>query len=239
MKENKFNHNFFITGIGTGVGKTFVSALFLRALKNLGYSYYKPIQCGDLDFSDSQKVAKLSESDFPGPFIKDSTLKFKLPVSPHLAAKEEGKIISLEEIKNKFPSVPQKLIIEGAGGVLVPLNENDFLIDLAPLFRAKIVIVCSTYLGSLNHTLLTINEIKRRNLPILGLVFNHVPEIDPEMNKDQLNNPLTKLRNQDTKKFILNQTKLPCLLEIEAEKEFHSITMNKYAQLLLKNLESH
>jgi dethiobiotin synthetase len=153
----------FITGIGTGVGKTIASAVLVEALKA---SYWKPIQAGDLDNSDTKVVASLC----PGlaqAFPERHALT--QPLSPHAAAKIDGISIKLEDFS--CPNCDGTLIIEGAGGLLVPLSDTLTIADLIEHLRAQVVVVSRHYLGSINHTLLTISELTRRRLPIAGLLF--------------------------------------------------------------------
>lgn len=156
----EFSNNIFVTAIGTDSGKTVISAILA---KSLGYHYWKPVQAGEP--TDSNQIKKL----VPGVKVFPEGYKLKLPMSPHAAARAEGIEIDLDIFK-----CPQNdnLIIEGAGGVLVPLNDRESIADLISVFKAKVVLVSNLYLGSINHTLLTINELKRRNIDLLGVVFN-------------------------------------------------------------------
>ena len=155
--------NYFVTAIDTNVGKTVVSALLCRALN---YSYWKPIQCGDLDFSDTMKVKKW----VPGLNTYKESYSLEYPLSPHQAALLSG--LNVEMDRFVLPS-SNPLIIEGAGGLMVPLNEKgDFVIDIAKKIDAKIIVVLKNYLGSINHTLLSIEALKQREIPIIGVLFN-------------------------------------------------------------------
>ena len=151
----------FVTSIDTNVGKTVCSSILCAGL---GYDYWKPVQCGDLDFSDSMKVKSYS------PLTKVHAESFQLnaPMSPHEAAKLENMDISINDFK--LPK-SEEIIIEGAGGVMVPLNyKGNMIVELASLFEAKVIIVFKNYLGSINHTLLTIDKVKSVGLDILGLL---------------------------------------------------------------------
>ena len=151
----------FVTSIDTNVGKTVCSSILCAGL---GYDYWKPVQCGDLDFSDSMKVKSYS------PLTKVHAESFQLnaPMSPHEAAKLENMDISINDFK--LPK-SEEIIIEGAGGVMVPLNyEGNMIVELASMFKAKVIIVFKNYLGSINHTLLTIDKVKSVGLDILGLL---------------------------------------------------------------------
>ena len=150
----------FVTSIDTNVGKTVCSSILCAGL---GYDYWKPVQCGDLDFSDSMKVKSYS------PLTKVHAESFQLnaPMSPHEAAKLENMDISINDFK--LPK-SEEIIIEGAGGVMVPLNyKGNMIVELASMFKAKVIIVFKNYLGSINHTLLTIDKVKSVGLDILGL----------------------------------------------------------------------
>ncbi|GIR59527.1 MAG: ATP-dependent dethiobiotin synthetase BioD [Crocinitomicaceae bacterium] len=151
----------FVTSIDTNVGKTVCSSILCAGL---GYDYWKPVQCGDLDFSDSMKVKSYS------PLTKVHAESFQLnaPMSPHEAAKLENMDISINDFK--LPK-SEEIIIEGAGGVMVPLNyKGNMIVELASMFEAKVIIVFKNYLGSINHTLLTIDKVKSVGLDILGLL---------------------------------------------------------------------
>ena len=151
----------FVTSIDTNVGKTVCSSILCAGL---GYDYWKPVQCGDLDFSDSMKIKSYS------PLTKVHAESFQLnaPMSPHEAAKLENMDISINDFK--LPN-SEEIIIEGAGGVMVPLNyKGNMIVELASVFEAKVIIVFKNYLGSINHTLLTIDKVKSVGLDVLGLL---------------------------------------------------------------------
>ncbi len=159
---------YFVTGIGTGVGKTVVSAILTQAL---GADYWKPIQAGDLESSDTRRVRDL---------VTDARSRFHVEAwrlaraeSPHAAARAEGKEIILESLVP--PATTNSLVIEGAGGLLVPINARQLMVDALPLFEAEIVLVSRHYLGSINHTLLTLEALARRSIPVAGLVLNGTP----------------------------------------------------------------
>ena len=151
----------FVTSIDTNVGKTVCSSILCAGL---GYDYWKPVQCGDLDFSDSMKVKSYS----PLTKVHTETFQLNAPMSPHEAAKLENMDISINDFK--LPK-SEEIIIEGAGGVMVPLNyKGNMIIELASVFEAKVIIVFKNYLGSINHTLLTIDKVKSVGLDVLGLL---------------------------------------------------------------------
>ncbi len=162
---------FFITGIGTGVGKTLVSAILTEALDA---DYWKPIQAGYTEGTDALQVSQMLS--FPGKKIQQEVYKLSLPASPHIAAREEGITISLELIKASFDRLcldsNRPLIIEGAGGLLVPLNESETILDLIKILDAPVIVVSRNYLGSINHSLLTANALKQSGAKLAGWVFN-------------------------------------------------------------------
>lgn len=194
---------FFVTGIGTDVGKTIVSAILVEALQA---DYWKPIQAGELNNTDTMKVCSLV-SNATSQFHPE-TYRLSLPLSPHAAAEKDGVIINLNAIV--LPDTGNTLIIEGAGGVLVPLNATDLVIDLMEKLKAEVILVSRNYLGSINHTLLSIAALKSRNIPIAGIVFNGKS-------------------TPSTEDFILNYTGLKCLLRVDEEEEITVDTIKKYS----------
>jgi dethiobiotin synthetase len=156
----------FITGIGTGVGKTLVSAIVTEALEA---DYWKPVQAG-LEEPDAQWIREHISNDVS--VIHDSEYALKLPASPHIASREENTRIELPRIINNVPSTSNHLVIEGAGGLLVPLNEKEFIADLALQLDAKVILVSRNYLGSINHSLLTAEVCRQKKLNVLGWIFN-------------------------------------------------------------------
>jgi dethiobiotin synthetase len=164
----------FITGIGTGVGKTLVAAVVATAL---GGDYWKPVQAGYEQGTDSEWIKSVVQNRFSN--IYPEVYKFKLAASPHMAAAKEGVEISIgtiirqfREIRDKHANLNRPLVIEGAGGLLVPLNERDFVIDLVEKLDAKVLLVSRNYLGSINHSLLTALACKSRHLDVAGWIFN-------------------------------------------------------------------
>jgi dethiobiotin synthetase len=157
---------YFVTGIGTGVGKTLVSTVLAEALKA---DYFKPVQCGDLDNTDEDFVRdNLFNSRSK---VHPTQHLFRLAASPHAAAKAEGKTLSVDMIV--IPQSNNCLIVEGAGGILVPLNlSNEFVIDIAKHNSIEIILIVDYYLGSINHSLLTLKYLKSNNYKIGLLVFN-------------------------------------------------------------------
>lgn len=159
----------FITGIGTGIGKTVVSAIVTEALQA---DYWKPIQAGFEEGTDSELVKSLISNTKTT--IHPEVYKLKMPASPHIAARKEGVEISLKRIVKNSPYAPlgDGGIIEGAGGIMVPLNDKEFVIDLIEQLKAKVILVSRNYLGSINHSLLTASICKQRGIEVIGWIFN-------------------------------------------------------------------
>lgn len=196
-------NTYFITGIGTDVGKTIVSAIITEALEA---DYWKPIQAGDLENSDTDKVKRLISNKKT--VFHPNSFALKTPMSPHAAAQIDGIQMSSEKIKP--PKTTNDLVIEGAGGLLVPINDKETLIDLiAP--EAKVILVSRHYLGSINHTLLSIEALRSRGLQCFGIIFNGE-------------------ENETSQEIILKMTGLSCLGRIEEEPYFDKNVVKEYAQ---------
>lgn len=159
---------FFVTGTDTDVGKTFVSACLTKLLKAI---YWKPIQTGlNCDQGDSKTVEQLlSDSVFK---ILSPKIELQEPLSPEAAAKLENFIIKSDFLKDCKLQSDDTYIIEGAGGVFVPINKNQFMIDIMRQINLPVIIVARTKLGTLNHTLMTIDVLRKRNIPIAGVILN-------------------------------------------------------------------
>ena len=160
---------FFVTGIGTEVGKTVAAAILVEALKA---DYWKPVQSGDLEWTDTMKVAAWTGNDGPKVFHPEA-YRLRTPMSPHASAAIDGMSIELSRIQ--LPETGNHLIVEGAGGLMVPLNENHCIIDLIEELALPVILVSRHYLGSINHTLLSIEALHRRQIPIAAIVFNGDP----------------------------------------------------------------
>jgi dethiobiotin synthetase len=199
----------FITGIGTDVGKTITSAIITQALEA---DYWKPIQAGDIDNSDSHKVQRYISNNKTQIFQNSYTLN--TPASPHFAAKIDGITIDLNQIIE--PITKNHLVIEGAGGLLVPLNDTDSIIDLIQK-DYKIILVSRHYLGSINHTLLSIEALKSRNLTLAGIIFSGD-------------------KNQATEEIILKKTNAKLIGRIENEPYFDQNVIQQYADIFRENL---
>ena len=164
------NRTIFITGIGTGIGKTIVSAALVEKLKA---DYWKPVQSGDLDNSDTLKVKSLITNTIS--VFHPEAYRLTQPFSPHKSAAIDG--ISIDKNKIIIPDTDNTLIIEGAGGLMVPLKDNFLMIDLIKQLNAEVILVSQNYLGSINHTLLSIDALKNHNIAIKGIVFNGLKDI--------------------------------------------------------------
>lgn len=199
----------FITGIGTDVGKTITAAIITEALEA---DYWKPIQAGDLTDGDTHKVQR---------YVSNEKTKFwpnsyalNTPASPHLAAQLDNVVIDVAEIQE--PETKNHLVIEGAGGLFVPLNDTATIADLIkPDY--KVVVVSRHYLGSINHTLLTIEALQHRGFKIAGIVFN-----GNEM--------------PSSEEIILKKTGLAVLGRIEEEPYFDKNVILEYADAFRENL---
>ena len=199
----------FITGISTDVGKTIASAIIVEALEA---DYWKPIQAGDLDNSDSHKIQSLVSNTKTK--IHPNSYQLHIPASPHFAAELHGIKIDLKKIIE--PKTQNHLVIEGAGGILVPLNDADCVIDLIrPDY--KVIVVSRHYLGSINHTLLTIEALKSRKIKIAGIIFSGD-------------------KNESSESIILNKTGVKCIGRIEQEPYFDQNVVKEYADLFRESL---
>lgn len=199
----------FISAIGTDCGKTVASAMVCEAMEA---DYWKPIQSGLS--RDTDRVQTLISN--PKTVFHKEAYLLKTPESPHAAAIKDKIEINLSEIK--LPKTSNHLVIEGAGGLLVPLNDNDFVIDLIQHLDAELILVINFYLGSINHTLLSLQEIKRRGIPLKGIILNgHI--------------------NTDSKDIIMKNCSAPILAEIAQEKELNKAVVMKYAGELRAKLE--
>lgn len=200
---------FIVAGIGTEIGKTFISSVLVEALQA---DYWKPIQSGGLDFSDTDTVKSLvsvsNNTFFPEAY------RLNEPLSPHAAAALDGVTIELSKIQ--LPVTERNLIVELAGGLMVPLNDNDLVIDMVQQLNLPVILVSKNYLGSINHTLLSIEALRSRNIPVEGIIFNGIS-------------------NASTEHFILNYTKLKCLGRIPTQAEIDKPAVRKLADSLVGN----
>jgi len=198
----------FVTGIGTDVGKTIVSAIIVEALQA---DYFKPIQAGDLDFSDTDKVKELvsnSKSKF-----HSNSYALNTPMSPHAAAEIDGVTIKTKRVE--LPETYNSMLIEGAGGLLVPINDEDTILDLIqPDY--EVVVVSRHYLGSINHTLMTIWILKEQGFRV-SVIFNG----------DQ---------HKTTEDIIKKMTDVEVIGRINDEPYFDKAVVKEYADLFRDKL---
>lgn len=200
---------FFITGISTNVGKTIASGIVAEALEA---DYWKPIQAGELEDSDSHKIARLVSNGKTK--IHANSYALKTPASPHLAAEIDGVNIDLDSLRP--PKTRNHLIIEGAGGLLVPVNDSQTIADLIrPEY--KVIVVSRHYLGSISHTLLTVEALRNRKLDIAGIIFSG----------DE---------NESTERIILSKTGAKMIGRIESEPYFDKNVILDYAERFSDNL---
>ncbi|WP_203256467.1 dethiobiotin synthase [Hyunsoonleella ulvae] len=199
---------YFITGISTDVGKTVASAIITEALEA---DYWKPVQAGDLDNCDTKKVERLvsnSKSKF-----HPNAYALNTPMSPHGAADIDGVTIDVKTIK--APKTKNHLVIEGAGGLLVPLNNKDTILDLI-LPDYKVIVVSRHYLGSINHTLLTVNTLKEKGFDV-SILFSG----------DE---------HKSTEDIITKMTNVPVIGRINEEPYFDKNVVKEYANKLCDKL---
>jgi dethiobiotin synthetase len=199
----------FITGISTEVGKTVASAIVTEALKA---DYWKPIQAGELDNCDTKKVEKLI-SNQQSKFHTNS-YALQTPMSPHAAAEIDGIRIDLTEIKE--PKTKNHLVIEGAGGLLVPLNDSETILDLIKP-KYKVIVVSRHYLGSINHTLLTIKLLQEKGFEV-SIIFSGE-------------------EHKTTEEIIQKMTNVSVIGRIDEEPYFDKNVVREYADLFREQLE--
>ena len=160
-------NGFFITGTDTGVGKTFFCSILMS---KYNFDYWKPVQTGKFIENDTLYIKENSgvkKSRFHKPIYT-----FKKPLSPHLASSYERISINIKRIKK--PKSNKPLIIEGAGGILVPLNKKDLIIDLIKKFKLPVIVVSKSILGTINHTLMTLEILKKNKIKVFGVVLNNI-----------------------------------------------------------------
>ncbi len=201
----------FITGIGTDVGKTIASAIVVEALQA---DYWKPIQAGDLDNSDSHKIQHYISNNKT--VIHENSYKLNTPASPHLAAELDGITIDLKKIIE--PKTKNHLVIEGAGGIFVPLNDKEVVMDLIQK-DYKVIVVSRHYLGSINHTLLTIEALQNKKINVAGIIFSGN-------------------ENKATETIILKKTGVKFIGRIDNEPYFDANVISYYADKFRENLLS-
>ena len=213
-----FSKRIIICGTDTDVGKTIVSSFLVQGLKGI---YWKPIQSGTEEGTDTKTVCNLLSLE-PNSYLPER-YKFKAPVSPHWAAEQESAFIEPSNLK--LPDLDELIIIETAGGLMVPLNRDWLQIDQLKAWGAPIILVARTGLGTLNHTLLSLEALKYRNLDVLGIVLNGPPHKD---------NPKTLEQFGDTK--IL--ASLPIFAEVNAKvlsQEWSKLQLDQKLKKYIRN----
>jgi len=201
---------YFVTGIGTDVGKTVASALLCSALSA---DYWKPAQAGSLDYTDSDYVRNLIPSNLT---VHPEAYRLTSPMSPHAAARIDG--IEIEPGSIQFPKHNKTLIIEGAGGLHVPLNDKQTYIDLLSVWNVPTILVSRNYLGSINHTLMSYEILSQRGIPIAGVILN-----GPE--------------NEETERIIESYTGCTILGRIPEVPEVNAAFVRNFASVWKKDLE--
>lgn len=201
---------FIVAGCGTEVGKTVVAAILTTLLEG---EYWKPIQSGPACDSDTAVVARLLDTTKHR--IHPPAYSLEAPVSPHHAARLEGRTIDVAAIS--LPQTSKNLVIESVGGIFVPLTPTVLSIDLFSQWACRWIVVSKHYLGSINHTLLTIEALKRKRVNIAGIVFNGEVNVDSEC-------------------AILHFSALPCLGRVLPERELNLKIIQRYAQQWQRNL---
>jgi len=202
-------NTYFVTGISTDVGKTIVSAILAEALEA---DYWKPVQAGDIDNTDTQKIERLV-SNTKSKFHSSSFI-LNTPMSPHAAADIDGVSINVKKIKE--PKTKNHLVIEGAGGLLVPLNDTQTILDIIQP-HYKVIVVSRHYLGSINHTLLTVNILKEMGFDV-SIMFSGN-------------------EHKSTEDIIKKITHVPIIGRIDEEPYFDKNVVKEYAEIFKHKLE--
>ncbi len=171
MTKNDFPDRVFITGTDTGIGKTLTASILMAGLTNSGY--WKPVQSGAEETTDSQWVREAT--GLPETRFYPETYRLKAPLSPHASAALEDVEIDMEEFWVPYLGSLERLIVEGAGGIMVPLNEEHLMLDLMKRLNYPVILVCKSGLGTINHTLLSLEQLRNQGLDILGVVMNGEP----------------------------------------------------------------
>jgi dethiobiotin synthetase len=201
-----------VAGIGTGIGKTLVATILAEALEA---DYWKPVQAGNLDFTDTDFVKKHITNKKT--VLHPERYRLSAPMSPHAAAKIDK--IAIELNKLAIPGSLNTLIIEPAGGLMVPLNNRQLNIDLLEQWNLPVILVSQNYLGSINHTLLSVEVLKSRGIHLAGIIFNGE-------------------RNLSTEDFILQYTNVTCLAKINKEPILNKQVVKRYADELKTKLNN-
>ncbi|OUR91627.1 dethiobiotin synthase [Flavobacteriales bacterium 34_180_T64] len=198
----------FVTGISTDVGKTIACAILTEALKA---DYWKPIQAGELESCDTKRVQQLVANKISK--FHQNSYALHTPMSPHAAADIDGISIDLKSIKP--PKTKNHLIIEGAGGLLVPINDTQTVLDIMEP-NSKVIVVSRHYLGSINHTLLTVNLLKEKGFDV-SIIFSG----------DE---------HETTEDIITKMTNVPIIGRINEEPYFDKNVVKEYAELFKEML---
>ena len=197
-------YQYIIAGIGTEIGKTFISSILTETLEA---DYWKPVQSGALDFTDTDTVKSLISNSKT--VFHPETYRLNEPMSPHAAAAIDG--VEIELSKFQLPQTDNHLIVELAGGLMVPLNDRETNLDLIKKLNLPVILVSKNYLGSINHTLLSTEILKMNNIEVKGLIFNGE-------------------QNKYSEDFILNYTKLECLGRVDFEDNIDKDVVKRYAE---------
>lgn len=202
-------HNYFVTAIDTDSGKTLVSAILCEALHA---DYWKPIQAGLPRDSDrvNELISNTKTSIHPERYL------LKTPASPHASAKIDKVEIQLNDFT--LPKTSNNLIVEGAGGCLVPFNDKHFVVDIIKHLSIEVILVADLYLGSINHTLLTVEALKSRSIAVKGIIFNGES-------------------NAESERIILQHSQLTQLLKIDRENKVDKDVVSRYASSLRTKLK--
>lgn len=197
-------HKIIVAGTGPDIGKTLVSAILVKMLQA---DYWKPVQCGNLDETDTDTVRRLTAMNADRYYPE--RYRLLTPLSPHHAARLEGISIIPQTIIP--PKTSRNLVIECAGGVLVPLTMDVLQLDLFAEWNADWILVSKHYLGSINHTLMSLEAMQKRNVKLIGIVFNGE-------------------ENMDTEQVILKHSKVPVIGRLTQEINISPQTINQYAE---------
>lgn len=211
MVKLNSKEKYFVTGIDTEIGKTIVSTILVEALKA---DYWKPIQSGDLNNSDTMKVKELISNSSTK--FHPETYRLKTPASPDYSAAIDG--ITIDKSNFNLPKTDNSLIVEGAGGLMVPLNDEFLIIDLIAQLKIPIILVSKNYLGSINHTILSIKAIQERGIPLAGIIFNGE-------------------KNEASEKAILKHTKIEKLFSIPKLEVINKVNIEKMAKKITEFIE--
>lgn len=200
----------FVTGISTDVGKTLVSGILVEALQA---DYWKPVQAGDLEYSDTHKVQEMVSNEYSK--FYPNAYALNTPMSPHAAAEIDGITVGLDKIV--APETENRLVIEGAGGLLVPINDKETILDIIPQ-EALVVVVSRHYLGSINHTLMTLELLKQKGFKS-ALIYSGN-------------------EHPTTESIIKKMTGVSVIGRVDQEEEINPEVIKKYADLFKQNLEN-